>query len=303
MSTSNPLDELSSSTERAAAAVAPSIVQVHGRPRRPASGVAIAPDRVVTTSHSVEWDDHTRVRTASGAVHQAQVAGRDAQLDLVLLRVPGLDAAPAGIADAVPGTGALGLVVGRNWSGHLRARLTTVSRLDGPVRVGRGTTLDQVLALDVGVFNGFSGSALIRADGQLSGLATAGIVQGQALAVPCDLLRRSIEEMERHGTVKRGFLGISSQPVRIPERQRGQRPESTGLLVVTIAPGAPADSAGLLVGDILVGFDGTAIDEPEALLAQLSPARVGTTVPLTVLRAGTATEVPITVGERPAGHE
>ena len=300
---SNLLDDLSASTQHAAATVAASIVQIHGRPRRPASGLAIAADRVVTTSHSVEWDDHTRVRTASGAIHQAQVAGRDTQLDLVLLRVPGLDATPAGIADAAPGTGALGLVVGRNWGGHLRARLTTISRLDGPVRVGRGTTLDQVLALDVGVFPGFSGSALVRADGQVSGLATAGILQGQALAIPSDQLRRSIEEIERHGTVKRGFLGISSQSVRIPERQRGNRPESAGLLVVTIATGTPAESAGLLVGDILVGFGGTAIDEPEALLALLTPARVGTAVPLTVLRAGTATEVTVTVGERPAGHE
>ena len=121
MPTNTSLIDLSAACEQVARDATASVVQVHGR-RRPASGVVIAPERVVTTSHSVEWEDQTRVRTADGRLLPAQVAGRDAQLDLVLLRVPELGGHALTVSDAAPSTGTLGLVVGRTWSGHLRAR-------------------------------------------------------------------------------------------------------------------------------------------------------------------------------------
>jgi S1-C subfamily serine protease len=266
MPTNTYLIDLSAACEQVARDATASVVQVHGR-RRPASGVVIAPERVVTTSHSVEWEDHTRVRTADGRLLPAQVAGRDAQLDLVLLRVPALEGHALTVSDAAPSTGTLGLVVGRTWSGHLRARLTTITALEGSVRVGRGTRLDRALGLDVGVYPGFSGSAVLLAGGRLAGLATAGLVRATALALPAGHVRQVLDGIERHGSVKRGFLGITSQPVQIPERQRDGRAETDGLLVTGVAAGTPAEQAGLLVGDIVVGFAGTSVDEPESLLA------------------------------------
>jgi S1-C subfamily serine protease len=297
MSINTSFSELSSACEQVARASAAAVVQVHGR-RRPASGIVIAPERVVTTSHSVEWEDQTRIRTSEGRVLEAEVAGRDAQLDLVLLRVAGLQAAPLASADAAPATGALALVVGRTWSGQLRARLTTISVLEGPVRVGRGTTLHQALSLDVGVYPGFSGSAVLLPDGGLAGLATAGLVRATALALGASHVRQVVDGIEHHGSVKRGFLGISSQPVRVPERQRDGRVEASGLLVTSVAAGTPADQGGLLVGDILVAFAGSPVDEPESLLALLTGDRIGQLTPVTVLRGGKGLEVGVTVGER-----
>ena len=253
---------------------------------------------MVTTSHSVEWEEQTRIRTADGRLLPAEVAGRDAQLDVVLLRVPGLQGPALTAAETLPGTGALGLVVGRTWSGHLRARLTTITVLDGPVRIGRGTTIDQALSLDVGVYPGFSGSAVLLADGRLAGLATAGIVRATALALKATHIREVVDGIEKHGSVKRGFLGITSQPVRIPERQRDGHREEGGLLVTGVSTGTPADSAGLLVGDIVVGFAGMPVDEPESLLALLSGDRVGQATPITVLRGGKGLDISVTVGER-----
>lgn len=297
MATNTSFSDLSTACAEVAREAASSIVQVHGR-RRPASGIVIASERVVTTSHSVEWEDQTRVRTADGRLLPAEVAGRDAQLDLVLLRVPGLQAAAVTAAgDGLP-TGTLGLVVGRTWSGHLRARLTTITALEGSVRVGRGTTIDRALSLDVGVYPGFSGSAVLLPDGRLAALATAGLVRATALALPANHVRQVLDGIERHGSVKRGFLGITSQPVQIPERQRDKRAESSGLLVTSVAAGTPADQAGLLVGDIVVGFAGTAVDEPESLLALLTGERVGRATPVAVLRGGRGLEVSVTVGER-----
>jgi len=297
MPTNTSLIDLSAACEQVARDATASVVQVHGR-RRPASGVVIAPERVVTTSHSVEWEDHTRVRTADGRLLPAQVAGRDAQLDLVLLRVPALEGHALTVSEAAPSTGTLGLVVGRTWSGHLRARLTTITALEGSVRVGRGTRLDRALGLDVGVYPGFSGSAVLLADGRLAGLATAGLVRATALALPAGHVRQVLDGIERHGSVKRGFLGITSQPVQIPERQRDGRVEADGLLVTGVAAGTPAEQAGLLVGDIVVGFAGTPVDEPESLLALLTGDRVGHATPVAVLRGGRGLDVSVTVGQR-----
>jgi len=297
MPTNTSLIDLSAACEQVARDATASVVQVHGR-RRPASGIVIAPERVVTTSHSVEWEDQTRVRTADGRLLAAQVAGRDAQLDVVLLRVPTLEGHALTVADSALSTGTLGLVVGRTWSGHLRARLTTITALEGSVRVGRGTRLDRALGLDVGVYPGFSGSAVLLADGRLAGLATAGLVRATALALPAGHVRQVIDGIERHGSVKRGFLGITSQPVQIPERQRDGRSEAAGLLVTGVAAGTPAEQAGLLVGDIVVGFGGTSVDEPESLLALLTGDRVGHATPVAVLRGGRGLDVSVTVGER-----
>jgi len=297
MSTNTALIDLSAACEQVARDATASVVQVHGR-RRPASGIVIAPERVVTTSHSVEWEDQTRVRTADGRLLAAQVAGRDAQLDVVLLRVPTLEGHALTVADSALSTGTLGLVVGRTWSGHLRARLTTITALEGSVRVGRGTRLDRALGLDVGVYPGFSGSAVLLADGRLAGLATAGLVRATALALPAGHVRQVLDGIERHGSVKRGFLGITSQPVQIPERQRDGRSEAAGLLVTGVAAGTPAEQAGLLVGDIVVGFGGTSVDEPESLLALLTGDRVGHATPVAVLRGGRGLDVSVTVGER-----
>jgi S1-C subfamily serine protease len=297
MPTNTSLIDLSAACEQVARDATASVVQVHGR-RRPASGIVIAPERVVTTSHSVEWEDQTRVRTADGRLLAAQVAGRDAQLDLVLLRVPTLEGHALTVAEGAPSTGTLGLVVGRTWSGHLRARLTTITALEGSVRVGRGTRLDRALGLDVGVYPGFSGSAVLLADGRLAGMATAGLVRATALALPAGHVRQVLDGIERHGSVKRGFLGITSQPVQIPERQRDGRSEAAGLLVTGVAAGTPAEQAGLLVGDIVVGFAGTSVDEPESLLALLTGDRVGHATPVAVLRGGRGLDVSVTVGER-----
>ncbi len=282
------------------AAVAPSIIQVHGRPRRPASGLVVAPERVLTTSHSVEWEDELKVRLAAGDLLAAQVAGRDPGTDLVLLRVPGLPSPAARLTASPAETGTLALIVGRAWGNHLKARLTALTRIGGPIRVGGGRSLDGVIGLDTGPYPGFSGSTVVAPDGAVAGLATAGLLRGHGLAVPGALLAQTIENLERHGRIRRGFLGVTTQPVRVPEAQRAGGAAEEGLLIVGVAGGAPAAAAGILVGDILVAIDGREVAEPEQLLSFLSGDRIGTAVRLGVIRGIVATEITVTVGERPA---
>ena len=143
----------------AAERVAPAIVQVFGR-KRPASGIVIGPERVVSTSHSVEWQEGVRVRTNDGKSLPAEVVGHAPGADLVLLKVPGLS------GSAFPGTelprpGQLGLLTGRSWSGIQQVRLAVVSGVGGPLDTADGTRLDRVISLPASPYPGYSGSALV----------------------------------------------------------------------------------------------------------------------------------------------
>lgn len=299
LTSDNVLSTLSSAVARLAAAVNPSVVQVHGRPHRPASGFVVARERVLTTSHSVEWDEGVKVRTMGGVVHHAEVAGHDETADLVLLRVPGLDAPALRNASDPAEPGHLVVIAGRSWRGTPQVRLMTIASAAGPLPSPGGGRLDRVLGLPVDVYSGFSGSAVIGADGGVVGIATAGIRRGASLVVPTIVVEHAVTELERHGGRRRGDLGISTHPIRLPDHQKGTLDRDAALLIVDVGRDTPAAKAGLLVGDVLVRFDGAPIENAEALLDALGPERIGVEAPVTVLRGGTPTEVRVTVEARP----
>jgi serine protease DegQ len=285
--------ELSDSATR----VAPSIVQVHGR-SRPASGIVWAPERVLSTSHSVEWQDGVRVRAGDGTVLPADVVGHDAASDLVLLRVAGLAAQPIARAEREASIGDLVLLTGRSWSGRQHARVLAITGISGPVPTRYGSRLDHIMALPVAPFAGLSGAAVLDASGSLAGIATAGLARGRALALPVQAISPIAEAIERHGGIKRGYVGVVTQPVRVPARQRGEAPADRGLLVLDITPDSPADTGGIFVGDVIVGADDARLSSPEDLLAMLGPDRVGKPLALAIIRGGTRSTMTVTVAER-----
>jgi S1-C subfamily serine protease len=287
-------DQLADAVERAGRAV----VQVNGRPRRPSSGIVYAPTLVLAAEHAVEREEDLTVDTAAGPSLAAQLVGRDVASDLAVLRVPGLDAEPAVRASAPARVGQFVLAVGRPAEHALMASLGIVSALGGPVRT-RGGMLEEYIQTDATPYPGFSGGALINARGAVLGLLTTGLAGGVALAVPTTLAWRLADTLARQGFVARGWLGIGSQPVGIPEGQRAGRGHETGLLVVEIAPGSPALAGGLLVGDILVALDGQTVDDGEALQALLGGERVGRPVAVQVVRGGALVTLEVTVGQRP----
>jgi serine protease DegQ len=285
--------ELSDTAARAAS----SVVQVHGR-SRPASGIVWAPDRVLSTSHSVEWEDGVRVRRDDGAVLPAEVIGHDAASDLVLLRVPDIQAEPFVPAGDPVRPGRLALLTGRSWNGRQYVRLVALTGIAGPLQTPHGPRLDRVVTLPISPFAGFSGGALVGPDGTLEAVATAGLARGRALALPVDIARPIVEAIEKHGGIRRGYLGVVTQPVRLPPRQRGDLAADRGLLVLEISADSPADAAGMLVGDVIVGGADGPLSSPEDLLAQLGPERVGQPLPLDVVRGAARQTITVTVGER-----
>jgi S1-C subfamily serine protease len=287
-------DQLADAVERAGRA----IVQINGRPRRPSSGVVYAPLLVLAAEHAIEREDDLTVETASGPPLAAELVGRDPTTDLAVLRVPGLGAEPALRAAAPARVGQFVLAVGRPAHRELMASIGIVSAVGGPVRT-RGGVLEQYVRTDATPYPGFSGGALVDAHGAVLGILTTGLSGGAALAVPAPLAWRLAEPLARHGHVPRGWLGVGTQPVRIPIGQRGSRGHETGLLIVELASESPAARGGLLLGDILVTLDGQAVDDGETLQALLAGDRVGRTVTVQVLRGGALVAHDVTIGQRP----
>ncbi|MGH7359493.1 MAG: S1C family serine protease [Candidatus Rokuibacteriota bacterium] len=287
-------EQLADAVERAGRAV----VQVNARPRQPSSGVVYAPTLVLAAEHAIEREDGLTVETATGSALAAQLVGRDLASDLAVLRVPGLGVEPARAAATAARVGQFALAVGRPAGRELMASIGVVSAVGGPLRT-RGGVLEQYLRTDATPYPGFSGGALIDARGSVLGILTTGLGGGAALAVPVAVAWRLAEPLARQGYVPRGWLGIGSQPVRIPPGQRAGQGHQAGLLVVDLAPDGPALRGGILLGDILIVVGQQAVDSGEALQALLGGDCVGRTVALQVIRGGALVTLEVTVGQRP----
>jgi S1-C subfamily serine protease len=293
------MDALSSLNDALAGAVdraAPSVVQVQGR-RRPVAGVVFAPDLVIAPVTALSDDDGASVRVAGGRTHEGTVLGRAYAVGLAVVRVEGLGIAPLEAADE-PRVGHLAIAVGRTWSGGVMAAVTNVAVLGGPLRTGRSGQLDRVIRIAQPPHGALSGGALIDGAGRALGVVTGAAIRDTTVVVPATIAWAAGQQIAREGGIKQGYLGITSTTVTLPEGQRGGRQQSHGLLVSGIAEGSPAAAAGLLVGDVIIAFDGTAVDEPQALVELLRGDRIGRPATVTLLRGGTLLDVQVTVGER-----
>jgi S1-C subfamily serine protease len=279
--------------------IAASVVKVNGRRRRSGSGVVFAQNKVLTASHVLEREEDLSVETADGRTLTARFAGRDHSTDLAVLDVEGLDVEPAKPAEGDARVGQISLAVGSHSRGEgPRATLGVVSAVGGPIRTRRGPRLERYIQTDATPYPGFSGGPLIDARGNVLGIMVSGWGRGAAFAIPADLAWRTAGSLSERGSVKRGYLGILSQPVRLPDGQSLGLTQRGGLLVVGVEDGSPAGRGGLIVGDILATLDGQPVEDTDDLLVLLAGDRVGSSVPVKLVRGGELAEVEITVGER-----
>ena len=288
ISGASALSRLSEGMADAVEKIGLSVVQVNGRRRRSASGVVYAPTRVLTASHVVEREEDLSVGTGEGRTVEARLIGRDPSNNLAVLEVPELgDRTVAEPAAGGVRVGQISLAVARPSREGIRASFGVISSVGGPLRTGRGARLERYVQTDATPYPGFSGGPLINTEGAVLGITTLGFARGVALAVPAE-----------RGSIKRGYLGILSQPVRLPAAQRAGLQGSGGLLVVGVEDDSPAGKGGMLLGDILVSLDATSVADTDELQALLTSDRVGREVPVEVIRGGELTTLRVTVGER-----
>ncbi len=285
-------DELSALVERAEK----SVVRVDARRGRAGSGTAWGEDLVLTANHVIEDEEHIEVR-AGGATLRAAVAGRDPGTDLALLRAEGLGlpAAPRGrVAELKVGH----LVLALARPGELHATLGLVSALSATFRSWRGAEIDRLIQTTAQLLPGFSGGPLVDAEGGVVGINSWHLGRGVSRSIPVDVAERVAESLRLHGRIRRGYLGLGTQPVRLPEATQRRLGQESGLLVVTVEPQGPAGKAGVMQGDTVIALNGMPIRHLDDLFAALRTAEVGSSQTLRIVRAGETRELPVTVGER-----
>lgn len=281
-------------------AAAPSVVRVEARHGPPGSGIVFSADGlVVTASHVVEEED-IELGLEGGAAVRATLVGRDPTTDLVLLRAEAKDLVVAAWDDGAElAVGQLALSVMRPGK-SARASLGVVNALGTESwRAPTGGRIDRYLETDIGLRRGFSGSLLLSAKGAAVGMNTAGLLRASAVAVVPSTIRRVAAALVEHGEVRRGWLGIGSQPARLPDGAAKDLGQPGGLLVVGVEKDSPADKAGILLGDVILAFDGVALRHPSDLLALLDEGRIGKDTPVKLLRGGKVEEKTITALARP----
>ncbi len=278
---------------------APAVVRVEARRRVPGSGIVWAADgTIVTADHVIEREDDIRVGLADGRVVATALVGRDPTTDVAVLRAQasGLTA-PAWSEGDDAKVGQLVLALGRPGR-TVRARLGMISALGDAWRAPAGGEIDRYLEADVAMTFGFSGGPLVDTAGTVLGMNTAGLLRDAALTVPVPTLQRVVGALLTHGRIRRGYLGIGVHPVRLPAGLRQALGQETGLIVVSIEPGSPAERGGLLIGDIVVALDGTPVRRHDDVQARLTAESVGASVGIHLIRGGEARELRVAIGER-----
>jgi S1-C subfamily serine protease len=296
----NVLVELSDALADAAEKAGKATVLVNARRRMPASGIVYASDLVLTADHIVEREDDIKVTLADGTEIPAKVAGRDAGSDLAVLKLERSVEAVAEVTKSPARLGQIALVLGRPSADGIEASLGTVSAIGGRIRTGRGGMLERYIRTDSISYPGFSGGPLVAADGTVLGVNTSGLANGTAVTIPADIAWKIADALVKDGRIKRGYLGIRSQAVEIPEASQKslEREQATGLLVVGLENGSPASKGGLMVGDILIAVAGAPVLHHDELFARLNGEVAGKSTPIEILRGGQPQTLNVPVGER-----
>jgi S1-C subfamily serine protease len=289
---------LSKSIAETIEAVQDSIVTVHGGGRSTSSGVVWRPGVVVTARHGLRRSDSLQV-AHRGEPSPATLAGADAGTDLAVLRIDPGATKPATSAQSVR-VGEFVLAVGRSSLGDISASAGIVARLGSAWRTWRGGQVDRLIRPDVQLYVGQSGSALVNEQRQVLGINSSALARNAVITVPAATIDRVVDAILERGHVPRPFLGTAMQAVPVPEAQRALFGEGVdqALLVLHVEPNAPAASAGILVGDLMLSVDGHPVHNVHDVQHRLSSLKVGDPVAIAVIRGGVKMELRVILADR-----
>ncbi len=293
------LDAYSQAVVKATEQVSHAVVNIEVHKRVPGrgdaragsgSGFVISPDGLVlTNSHVVHGASKIEVTLDDGRRPDAHLLGEDPETDLAVLRIyaPNLTAAKLGESKSLR-VGQLAIAIGNPYGFQYSVTAGVVSALGRSLRANSGRLMDDIIQTDAALNPGNSGGPLVNSRGEVIGVNSAVILpaQGICFAIAIDTAKYVAGWLIKDGKIRRSYIGVGGQNVKIHRRvvRFHNLPVETGLLVVSIEPGSPAERAGLQVGDVIAEFDKQPIASIDALHKLLTESRIGNRTAITVIR-------------------
>jgi serine protease DegQ len=258
---------------------------------------------IVTSDESLHNNvEDINITVSSGKNIAAKLLGRDASTDIAVFQIDNPDIPVANVGDATRlKVGHLVLGMARGREGDIKAAMGTINFLQGAWKSMSGGNIDQFIRPDITLYPGFAGGPLVDANGDVVGMNTSGR-RATALTIPASTVNRVVDQLVSKGRIARGYLGVGMQPVRLPKNFQTALniTGDGGVIVVNIETNAPAEQAGLLLGDILITFDGARVQDTSDILAYLNQSQyVNQPITVQVVRGGELINMTVTVGERP----
>ena len=272
------------------------------------TGVIIDADgRIVTNNHVVRIGaslaSRITVTLADGRTAPAQVVGADPQTDLAVLSVELDDLTPAELGDAASlpvGADVVAMGFALGLEGDPTVTRGVVSAKNRTIQE-QSVSINDAIQTDASINPGNSGGPLVDDRGRVVGINTA-IVQGGeniGFAISIDVVKPIVQELIRSGRVERGFLGIQFTDITPSLARNLDLPAEEGVGVVDVEPGSPADRAGLLPDDIIIGMEETRVRNSGDLLEALRRHRRGERVTIRFYRDGDEQEAEVALGAQP----
>jgi len=273
--------------------------------RSAGSGFIISDDGyIITNNHVVKGADEIKVKLSDGREFRGEVKGRDEKFDIALIKIDAkghLPVAPLGDSDKLE-VGQWVMAIGNPFG---LAQTVTAGIVSAQGRVIGSGPYDDFIQTDASINPGNSGGPLFNTDGEVIGINTAIVAGGQGIgfAIPVNMAKSIITQLRETGKVTRGWLGVSLQMVTPELAQSFGLESEKGGLVAEVLPGSPAEQAGLKGGDIILEFDGHAINEMNQLPRLVAATPVGKKVKVLVLRDGKQMTVPVTIEQMKDGDD
>ena len=271
-----------------------------GRRQGSGSGFIIRKDGIIiTNNHVVEDAKEITVTLTDKREYKAKVLGRDPKTDLAVIKAEtkgDLPVAQLGNSDSLQ-VGDWVMAIGNPFGLSNTVTAGIVSAKGRSIGAG---PYDDFIQTDASINPGNSGGPLFNEHGEVVGINSAIFSQsggniGIGFAIPINLAKKLVPELEEHGSITRGWLGVSIQKVTPELASSLGLPESRGALVADVTEGSPAAKGGLERGDVIVGFNGNKVEESSALPRLVAETTVGKTVPVEVMRNGKTKTLEVTV--------
>jgi S1-C subfamily serine protease len=300
-STAPRLNELSNELAALVASSSQHLVAVQLGGGRSVSGIVWRPGYVVTAAERLD-DEPTSLRVVWGTAgeSEAQLLGRDLSTDVAVLSVAALTGEGlSGQHLPTVRAGQLALAVGHSAEHGPIVTFGSIAVAGGAWQSRLGGRIDRLLRVSASLSPAAEGGAVLDLEGSLIGMAILG-PRRAFLAIPADTIGRVVEQLVAKGRISRGYLGIAMQPVRLPEALQKLANTGVGLLVSSVDPQSGAALGGMLLGDVIVGWNGEPVRDYRQVQRSLAPESVGSSLTVTAVRAGALITLRLTVGERPS---